>query len=893
MIAKIGKGRDFAGLFRYLYGPGKQTKSGRVVETHFNPHIVATNLPDLREPPRDPSQRCGYDVSGMVQLMREVAEQNHRVDYRVWHTSLSAAPEDCAAGRMLSDEEWQRVAEDYMRGMGLYGNADRGHDVPWVAIRHDDGREKTHIHIVASRVRYDGRVIDARNDRYRSMAVCREIERRYGLADASAEDRQVSRLSTVTRTEREIFAERREAIRQRVEADRLVVADRVRVALVRAGGSMERFVEELEAAGVLVEATRTRAGVQNGLKFGLAGAVDVDGRQRWYASHHLHRDLAWKKIAPQLGLDPDAWRLGPAPTQEETGKPAPVVDARRELAARVRAALEACGGEAEAFHAALAEAGVAWRVNLASTGRVSGYAFALTEEGGENAVWWPGSKLGRDLAWSRLAPRLRGVAEAARAERERKVGKADVVLDELPVRERLAYLVRQAAAVAGDEETFFARLADEGLRVRRVERAGALVGYLVAVPGDRDERGRPVWYGADNLAPDLTWARIRDRWQQAPPGEDLPVPRPASRAAVWHQAAEAVGEAATAVEVAPAAEVAAVVESVRDLITVAATHSPAQVRRQLVAAARDYERAARGINGSGAASRHASQVRAVGRMLAELGRVATRTDGVGPAVAVIVALVAAAVAVQRWQQNRQRTQAAQAAADAAARLRAAAEQLAPGHAAGRVDPLGGVPAAEVARRHGGAMAAHARAVLGPVAEQVVGSERWPQITVDLYRAQRAGVDPRQVLATAKDQARRDGAHATVADAVAEHAAGARRRAEQAQRDAQLALVRAALPQYAEAIAADPAWPALAATLARARETGHDPARLLAAVAAQRELHTADSLAQVLTWRLQRRLAGQDGPEPGRTTPARAPVAQSEHLLRPLQPSGGPRRGPRR
>ena len=62
-------------------------------------------------------------------------------------------------------------------------------------------------------------------------------------------------------------------------------------------------------------------------------------------------------------------------------------------------------------------------------------------------------------------------------------------------------------------------------------------------------------------------------------------------------------------------------------------------------------------------------------------------------------------------------------------------------------------------------------------------------------------------------------------------------------------VQAALPGRAGEILADPAWPALRARLAAVEQSGEDPGEVLAAVAARRELGTADSVAEVLTWRL--------------------------------------------
>jgi len=62
-------------------------------------------------------------------------------------------------------------------------------------------------------------------------------------------------------------------------------------------------------------------------------------------------------------------------------------------------------------------------------------------------------------------------------------------------------------------------------------------------------------------------------------------------------------------------------------------------------------------------------------------------------------------------------------------------------------------------------------------------------------------------------------------------------------------LRAALPDHADRVLADPAWPALSTSLARAETAGHGPRHLLAEVAAQRELDTAEHPAEVLNWRI--------------------------------------------
>ncbi|WP_405555474.1 mobilization protein [Streptomyces canus] len=62
-------------------------------------------------------------------------------------------------------------------------------------------------------------------------------------------------------------------------------------------------------------------------------------------------------------------------------------------------------------------------------------------------------------------------------------------------------------------------------------------------------------------------------------------------------------------------------------------------------------------------------------------------------------------------------------------------------------------------------------------------------------------------------------------------------------------LRAVLPDHADRVLTDPAWPALTTTLARAETAGHNPRRLLSEVGARRELDSAEHPAEVLNWRI--------------------------------------------
>ncbi|MEV6590966.1 relaxase/mobilization nuclease domain-containing protein [Streptomyces acidicola] len=105
-----------------------------------------------------------------------------------------------------------------------------------------------------------------------------------------------------------------------------------------------------------------------------------------------------------------------------------------------------------------------------------------------------------------------------------------------------------------------------------------------------------------------------------------------------------------------------------------------------------------------------------------------------------------------------------------------------------------------------------------------------------------------------------------------------------------AAVQAAVPEHAQRILTDPAWPALATALAQAESAGTPPRPALTAAAGQRELDSADHPAQVLIWRLRSNTANQAS---ARTRAAnartrRAPTANTKPAPAPTairQPDG--------
>ena len=287
-----------------------------------------------------------------------------------------------------------------------------------------------------------------------------------------------------------------------------------------------------------------------------------------------------------------------------------------------------------------------------------------------------------------------------------------------PARMVLRRRVRTAAAGAQNLDDFFARLrADRVLvRARLSERTpGQVTGYAVALTGDIDSDGQPVYFGGGKLAPDLTLPKLHRRWEHtatgtggssaagtstAAGGEDPISPGSGrgalddrERARIWEQAIGAAARATRQVTAAALTDPAAAGDAAwaaADFLTATARVVEGRRRGPLTAAADEYDRAARELFGRHPPPRHAGhELRRASRLLLT-ARGLTHGD-TRQLLELLARMIAFTEAVARLRETQHR--AAQAAA-----ARRAAEQL---HHCGHVyagPAVDGLPAAEASRR---------------------------------------------------------------------------------------------------------------------------------------------------------------------------------------------------
>ena len=146
-------------------------------------------------------------------------------------------------------------------------------------------------------------------------------------------------------------------------------------------------------------------------------------------------------------------------------------------------------------------------------------AMLARQDGGKPSLSWERYKVRAACLAAEQRYGLRSTAPAdrtaarrpTRGENEKAARRG---LGEAP-RITLRRQVTTAAAAAGSEHEFFARLDQAGVLVRKrfsVKSPGQVTGYSVALPGDTTKDGGPVWYGGGKLAADLSWPKLRQRW---------------------------------------------------------------------------------------------------------------------------------------------------------------------------------------------------------------------------------------------------------------------------------------------------------------------------------------------------------------------------------------------
>jgi hypothetical protein len=312
-------------------------------------------------------------------------------------------------------------------------------------------------------------------------------------------------------------------------------------------------------------------------------------------------------------------------------------------------------------------------------------AVLARQDGGKPSLSWERYKVRAACLAAEQRCGLRCTAPAdhtaarrpSRAESEKAARRG---LDEAP-RITLRRQVTTAAAAAGSEHEFCARLDQAGVLVRKrfsVTSPGQVTGYSVALPGDTTKDGGPVWYGGGKLAADLSWPKLRQRWTptRAAPGRPYLNLTAEDRNAAWDHATRVAADATAQIRTLARTNPAAAADaawSASDTLHVAAAVLGSRI---LSRAADAYDRAARPPYGRiPAPSPAGNHLRQAARLLSASAYL-TGDRSMAP-IMLITRLAALAEAVAELRESQQRAAQAAAARAAAERLHAAARPAPP------------------------------------------------------------------------------------------------------------------------------------------------------------------------------------------------------------------------
>ena len=143
MIVVITKGTGFEGAISYDLGKERGV-------------IIGGNL-------------AGRTVRELTSEVAQFRKLRPSLDRAVAHVMLSAAPEDPP----FDEATWSQVADRVMHDLG-FGDSAR------VYVRHSD-TDNDHIHIVALRIRGDGKTVPESHDRHKAVRSLASIEADFGL----------------------------------------------------------------------------------------------------------------------------------------------------------------------------------------------------------------------------------------------------------------------------------------------------------------------------------------------------------------------------------------------------------------------------------------------------------------------------------------------------------------------------------------------------------------------------------------------------------------------------------------------------------------------------------------------------------------------------------------
>ncbi len=226
---------------------------------------------------------CGQTPEELAAEFAIARQLRPNLKVAVFHATLSVDRTERLEDSEQNDLRWLAIAADYMKTMGFDNNQ-------YTVVKHSD-TEHDHIHIVASRIRLDGSVVDDSWDYYTSQETIRQLEQDYNL-EIVAPSWETDKRAPTTGEHRHLQSKGSKSVRVQLQD----LIDEV----TQDNPSMPEFVERLQQQGVEVQVglTRTGIGFSKGISYNLDG-VALSGTQLGkaytFSGLQKHRGVSYDK----------------------------------------------------------------------------------------------------------------------------------------------------------------------------------------------------------------------------------------------------------------------------------------------------------------------------------------------------------------------------------------------------------------------------------------------------------------------------------------------------------------------------------------------------------------------------------------------------------------------
>ena len=230
MIASIHNVSGFAGIQRYIINKPKVTK------------LMGEDVEGLA------AERIGGTIhtSSLKSMTKEFRIIPNRLKHPGKHLSLSIP-----IGDSIPNKQWLRIAKDVMKSSG-YG------DGQWICYKHTD-TDHEHVHLVMNRKNYELKTVSDSNEKYKFMAIMREMEEKYDLTRYVEDKTKVKESTLEARlSQRGIVTDKKE------------LNSRIRLAVMNSNNWLD-FANQLKIRDIEWNPRKNNEGVETGARYTCKG----------------------------------------------------------------------------------------------------------------------------------------------------------------------------------------------------------------------------------------------------------------------------------------------------------------------------------------------------------------------------------------------------------------------------------------------------------------------------------------------------------------------------------------------------------------------------------------------------------------------------------------------